>query len=245
MRALAISQQITNRENPSLVKYLSDISRIPMITAEEEVELAIRIKDGDEEALQKLIVANLRFVVSVAKQYQSRGLNLHDLINEGNLGLVKAAAKFDETRGFKFISYAVWWIRQGMLQAIYEKARMVRLPLNKINIINKITDLTSTFEQANQRLPTAEEISNIINFSVTEIKICQEQSAWPISMDQSLRPDESGFSLHDLLQSDHFEGPDENLVNSSLKIEIEELLGILSNREAYIIKKILWNWRRK
>lgn len=236
MRALTISNQITNRENPSLVKYLSDIKHIPMITAEEEVQLAIRIKNGDEEALQKLILSNLRFVVSVAKQYQSRGMNLHDLINEGNIGLVKAASKFDETRGFKFISYAVWWIRQGILQAVYEKARMVRLPLNKISVINKINDLNSSFEQSHQRFPTAEEISDIIDHSVTEINTCLEQDSWTISMDKSLRADEDGYNLHDLLQSDHFERPDEKLVHSSMQMDIQVLLGILSHREAYIIK---------
>ncbi|WP_375324183.1 RNA polymerase sigma factor RpoD/SigA [Flagellimonas sp. GZD32] len=238
MRSLTISKQITNRENPALSKYLTDISRIPMISAEEEVELAIRIRNGDAEALEKLIVSNLRFVVSVAKQYQSRGLNLHDLINEGNLGLVKAASKFDETRGFKFISYAVWWIRQGIIQAVSEKSRIVRLPLNKINVINKINDVTSKFEQSHQRPPTADEISELIDFSIAEIQLCLEHSSWPISMDKSLRPEEDGFSLHDLIASDSFNSPEHNLSHSSLQIEIESVLGLLSHREAYVIKMV-------
>jgi len=171
MRPLSISKQITARDTLSLNKYLGDISRIPMITEEEEVDLAVRIRQGDNMALERLVLANLRFVVSVAKQYQSRGLNLHDLINEGNVGLVRAASKFDETRGFKFISYAVWWIRQGIIQALTEKSRMVRLPLNKINVINKINNVSSHFEQMHQRLPTAEEISEMIDFSVSACMI--------------------------------------------------------------------------
>jgi len=184
MRPLAISKQITKRDTPSLTRYLNDIARIPMITEEEEVELAIRIRNGDVPALEKLVRSNLRFVVSVAKQYQSRGMNLHDLINEGNLGLVKAATKFDETRGFKFISYAVWWIRQGIIQALSEKSRMVRLPLNKINVINKINRASTHFEQVNKRPPTAEEISELIDSSLSEIKLCLKHSSWPISMDE-------------------------------------------------------------
>ncbi|WP_285654767.1 RNA polymerase sigma factor RpoD/SigA [Allomuricauda sp. NBRC 101325] len=237
MRSLTISKQITNRENPTLSNYLNDISRIPMVSAEEEVELAIRIRNGDAVALEKLIVSNLRFVVSVAKQYQSRGLNLHDLINEGNLGLVKAASKFDESRGFKFISYAVWWIRQGIIQAISEKSRIVRLPLNKINVINKINDVTAKFEQSHQRHPTADEMSELIDFSIAEIQLCLEHTSWSISMDKSLRPEENGFSLHDLIESDDF-SPEQNLIHSSLQIEIEGILNQLSNREAYIIKML-------
>ncbi|SDQ71542.1 sigma-70 family RNA polymerase sigma factor [Flagellimonas zhangzhouensis] len=238
MRSLTISKQITNRENPALSKYLNDISRIPMITVDEEVELAIRIRNGDAEALEKLIVSNLRFVVSVAKQYQSRGLNLHDLINEGNLGLVKAASKFDETRGFKFISYAVWWIRQGIIQAVSEKSRIVRLPLNKINVINKINGVTAKFEQSHQRPPTADEMSELIDFSISEIQLCLEHTSWSISMDKSLRPEEEGFSLHDLIESENIDSPEHDLINRSLQIEIEGVMDLLSNREAYVIKML-------
>nr|WP_297782527.1 RNA polymerase sigma factor RpoD/SigA [uncultured Allomuricauda sp.] len=236
MRPLSISKQITKRDTPSLTIYLSDISRIPMITEQEEVELAIRIRDGDIPALEKLVSANLRFVVSVAKQYQSRGMNLHDLINEGNLGLVKAATKFDETRGFKFISYAVWWIRQGIIQALSEKSRMVRLPLNKINVINKINQASSHFEQVNQRTPTAEEISELIDSSLSEIRLCLKHSSWPISMDESLKVGEEGFNLHDIMHSDDTIGPEQNLLKGSLKLELNDILEILNYREAYIIK---------
>ncbi|MBO0343081.1 MAG: RNA polymerase sigma factor RpoD/SigA [Bacteroidota bacterium] len=238
MRALTISKQITNRENHILSKYLNDISRIPMITAEEEVELAVRIRNGDAKALEKLIVSNLRFVVSVAKQYQSRGLTLHDLIMEGNHGLVKAASKYDETRGFKFISYAVWWIRQGIIHAVSDKSRMVRLPLNKINVISKINEVTTKFEQSHQRSPTADEISELIDFSLSEIQLCLEHSSWPISMDKSLRPEEEGFSLYDLIESDGFNSPDQSLVNTSLQIEVNGILELLSNKEAYVIKML-------
>ncbi|RIV30554.1 RNA polymerase sigma factor RpoD/SigA [Flagellimonas lutimaris] len=236
MRPLSISKQITKRDTPSLTLYLSDISRIPMITEQEEVELAIRIRNGDIPALEKLVSANLRFVVSVAKQYQSRGMNLHDLINEGNLGLVKAATKFDETRGFKFISYAVWWIRQGIIQALSEKSRMVRLPLNKINVINKINQASSHFEQVNQRPPTAEEISELIDSSLSEIRLCLKHSSWPISMDESLKVGEEGFNLHDIMRSDDTIGPEQNLLKGSLKLELNDILEILNYREAYIIK---------
>lgn len=236
MRPLAISKQITKRDTPSLNIYLSDIARIPMITEEEEVELAIRIRNGDVLALEKLVKSNLRFVVSVAKQYQSRGMNLHDLINEGNLGLVKAATKFDETRGFKFISYAVWWIRQGIIQALSEKSRMVRLPLNKINVINKINQASSHFEQINQRPPTAEEISELIDSSLSEIQLCLKHSSWPISMDESLKVGEDGFNLHDIMGSDDTIGPEQNLLKGSLRLEIDDILEMLPYREAFIIK---------
>ena len=236
MRPLSISKQITKRDTPSLTLYLSDISRIPRITEQEEVELAIRIRNGDIPALEKLVSANLRFVVSVAKQYQSRGMNLHDLINEGNLGLVKAATKFDETRGFKFISYAVWWIRQGIIQALSEKSRMIRLPLNKINVINKINQASSHFEQVNQRPPTAEEISELIDSSLSEIRLCLKHSSWPISMDESLKVGEEGFNLHDIMRSDDTVGPEQNLLKGSLKLELNDILETLTYREAYIIK---------
>jgi len=207
-----------------------------MVTEEEEVDLAVRIRQGDNEALEKLVSANLRFVVSVAKQYQSRGLNLHDLINEGNVGLVRAASKFDETRGFKFISYAVWWIRQGIIQALTEKSRMVRLPLNKINVINKISNFSSHFEQVHQRPPTAEEISEQIDYSLTEIQICLKHSSWPLSMDEPLKVGDGGLSLHDIMHSDGFGSPEQRLINQSLQLEIDGILEILSYREAYVIK---------
>lgn len=236
MRALAISKQITVRDTPSLTMYLNDISRIPMVSEEEEVELAIRIRNGDTQALERLVLANLRFVVSVAKQYQSRGLNLHDLINEGNLGLVKAATKFDETRGFKFISYAVWWIRQGIIQALTEKSRMVRLPLNKISAINKIKNVSVHFEQLNQRSPTAQEISEMVDFSLSEIETCLKHSSWPISMDESLNVGDGGLSLHDTMRSDGSNNPEIDLIKSSLQVDLEVMLEMLSYREAYIIK---------
>lgn len=207
-----------------------------MITEDEEVDLAVRIREGDHNALERLVSANLRFVVSVAKQYQSRGLNLHDLINEGNLGLVKAAKKFDETRGFKFISYAVWWIRQGIIQALTEKSRMVRLPLNKINVINKIKNISSHFEQVNQRPPIAEEISELIDFSLTEIQICLKHSSWTLSMDEPLKVGDGGLSLHDTMHSDEFDSPEQKLINHSLQQEIDGILNILSYREAFVVK---------
>lgn len=236
MRSLTIAKQITKRDTPALTKYLNDISRIPMITEEEEVELAVRIRKGDAQALDKLVTANLRFVVSVAKQYQSRGLNLHDLINEGNLGLVKAASKFDETRGFKFISYAVWWVRQGIIQALTEKSRMVRLPLNKINVINKINQVSSHFEQIHQRPPSADEISERIDFSLTEIELCLKHSSWPISMDQPLAPGDSSLNLYDKMGSDGSDSPEKDMLSQSLRVEMNDMLEMLSYREAYVIK---------
>jgi len=236
MRPLSISKQITTRDTLSLNKYLGDISRIPLITEEEEVNLAVLIRQGDNKALERLVTANLRFVVSVAKQYQSRGLNLHDLINEGNVGLVRAATKFDETRGFKFISYAVWWIRQGIIQALTEKARIVRLPLNKINVTNKINKVTSHFEQMHQRPPTADEISELIDSSLSEIQICLKHSSWPLSMDEPLGVGDGGLNLHDILRSDEFGSPEQKLINRSLQLEIDGILDILSYREAFVIK---------
>ncbi len=236
MKPLAISNQFTTRESPSLAKYLNDVARIPLITVEEEVDLAARIKLGDTVALDKLISANLRFVVSVAKQYQFRGLNLHDLINEGNLGLVKAAAKFDETRGFKFISYAVWWIRQGIIQALAEKSRIVRLPLNKINVINKINKASLHFEQIHQRSPTAVEMSELIDFSSTEIELCIKHSYWAVSMDEPSKFGDSTLNMHNTIGSDSSSSPEKNLIKGSLEEEIQEILNILPSREAYIIK---------
>ncbi|RKN82450.1 sigma-70 family RNA polymerase sigma factor [Ulvibacterium marinum] len=236
MRPLAISKQITNRDSSSLNKYLNDIGRIPMITTEEEVDLAVRIRQGDTKALERLVSANLRFVVSVAKQYQFKGLYLHDLINEGNLGLVGAATKFDETRGFKFISYAVWWIRQGIIQALTEKSRMVRLPLNKINVINKISKISSHFEQVHQRAPIAEEISELIDFSMDEIQFCLKHSSRAISMDEPLKIGDGDLNLGNIIRSDSSSSPETKLIKDSLASEIEDLLNILPSREAYVIK---------
>ena len=236
MKPLSISKQITMRDSASLTKYLSDISRIPMVTVEEEVDLAVRIRQGDTKALDKLVSANLRFVVSVAKQYQFKGLNLHDLINEGNLGLVKAAIKFDETRGFKFISYAVWWIRQGIIQALAEKSRMVRLPLNKIGAINKIKKATSHFEQVHQRPPIAEEISELIDYSLDEIQVCLKNSSWSISMDAPLGNGDGELQLNDVIPSDSSSSPEKKLIEDSLESEIHKILKILPSREAYLLK---------
>ncbi|GGG38232.1 RNA polymerase sigma factor RpoD [Croceivirga lutea] len=233
MKPLTISKQITNRDSPSLIKYLNDVGRIPMITSEEEVNLAVIIRQGDKKALEKLVSANLRFVVSVAKQYQFRGLILHDLINEGNLGLVKAAEKFDETRGFKFISYAVWWIRQGMIQAISEKSRIVRLPLNKLEALNKIS---SQFEQLNQREPSAQEISELTDLSMNEIQFCLTNGSSTLSMDDSLKNIDGELIYRDIMRSDSSTNPENKLFSDSMKSEIEKLLNILPSRESYIIK---------
>jgi len=237
MRPLSIAKQVTNRVGESLKRYLADVGRIPMITEDEEVELAILIRNGDNLALEKLVTANLRFVISVAKQYQGRGLKLLDLINEGNLGLVRAATRFDETRGFKFISYAVWWIRQGILQALTETTRMVRLPLNKISVINKITKASSNFEQIHQRLPYAEEISELIDVSLAEVQLCMKHSMWPMSMDESLNTDGDNFTLYEVLSSGNLENPEKGLIENSLRTELEGVLDMLSDREAYVLKK--------
>jgi RNA polymerase primary sigma factor len=237
MRPLSITKQVTNRVGESLKRYLADVGRIPMITEDEEVELAILIRNGDNLALEKLVTANLRFVISVAKQYQGRGLKLLDLINEGNLGLVRASTRFDETRGFKFISYAVWWIRQGILQALTETTRMVRLPLNKISVINKITKASSNFEQIHQRLPYAEEISELIDVSLAEVQLCMKHSMWPMSMDESLNTDGDNFTLYEVLSSGNLENPEKGLIENSLRTELEGVLDMLSDREAYVLKK--------
>ena len=235
MRQLKISKQITNREDASLDKYLQEISKIELISAEEEVELAIKIRNGDQRALDKLASANLRFVVSVAKQYQNKGLTLPDLINEGNLGLVKAAKRFDETRGFKFISYAVWWIRQSIMQALAEQSRIVRLPLNKIGAINKINRASAFLEQSLQRLPSVDEIADVVEISITEIKQCMKSSGRHISMDAPLREGED-FSLYDIMKSGESPNPENNLLNDSLKIEINTVLRTLTDRESDVIK---------
>ncbi len=235
MRQLKIIKQVTNRETPSLDKYLHEIGKVVLINAEEEVELARKIKMGDGVALDKLVRANLRFVVSVAKQYQNQGLSLPDLINEGNLGLIKAAQRFDETRGFKFISYAVWWIRQSILQALAEQARIVRLPLNKIGSINKINKAFSELEQKYEREPTVLEIAQALELAPGDVKDTLSSSSRHVSMDAPITQDEEG-SLYDLIQNPEAISPDGGLINDSLCREIDRALSTLTDREAIIIK---------
>ena len=235
MRQLKITKQVTNRETTSLDKYLQEIGKVDLITAEEEVELAQRVKQGDQLALEKLTKANLRFVVSVAKQYQNQGLTLPDLINEGNLGLIKAAQRFDETRGFKFISYAVWWIRQSILQALAEQSRIVRLPLNKIGSINKINKTYAFLEQSHERPPSAEEIANELDMTINDVKESMKNSGRHVSMDAPLVEGEDS-NLYDVLRSGESPNPDKELIHESLRTEIERALETLTPREADVIK---------
>ena len=235
MRQLKITKQVTNRETASLDKYLQEIGKFDLITAEEEVELAQKIRAGDTNALDKLTKANLRFVVSVAKQYQNQGLTLPDLINEGNLGLIKAAKRFDETRGFKFISYAVWWIRQSILQALAEQSRIVRLPLNKIGSINKINKMYAFLEQANERVPSAEEIAKELDMTVSDVKESMKNSGRHVSMDAPLVEGEDS-NLYDVLRSGESPNPDRNLLHESLRTEIERALETLTPREADVVR---------
>ena len=237
MRQLKIAKQVTNRETASLDKYLQEIGRVDLITADEEVELARKIKAGDRIALERLTKANLRFVVSVAKQYQNQGLALPDLINEGNLGLIKAAERFDETRGFKFISYAVWWIRQSILQALAEQARIVRLPLNKIGNINKINRAYSELEQKLERPPSADELAEFLNVTPEEVKQTLSQNGRHISMDAPLvEGDESSSSMYDVLMNDTLPGPEKELVVESLRKDIERSLSTLTAREGDVVR---------
>ncbi len=235
MRQLKISKQVTNRDTQSLDRYLREIGQVELLTADDEVNLARAIKNGDQAALDKLVRANLRFVVSVSKQYQNQGLSLPDLINEGNLGLIKAAQRFDETRGFKFISYAVWWIRQSILQALAEQARIVRLPLNKIGSINKISKTFSKLEQDFEREPTAEEIATALDLTPNEVKRSMEIVGKHVSIDAPLT-DSEDVSMSDMLESSDTPGPDKNLLNDSLRKEIERTLTTLSRRESDIIR---------
>lgn len=235
MRQLKIAKQVTNREALSLDKYLHEIGRVDLVTAEEEADLAKRIKKGDKDALEKLIKANLRFVVSVAKQYQNQGLSLPDLINEGNLGLIKAAQRYDETRGFKFISYAVWWIRQAILQALAEQARIVRLPLNKIGSITKINKTFVKLEQEFQREPTVEEVANILDTSSEIVEDAFKVSLHQVSMDAPIH-DEDGNSLYDVLLNTDSPSPDNGLMKNSLSKEIDRTLSTLGEREADVIR---------
>jgi RNA polymerase primary sigma factor len=233
MKQLKISKQITNRESQSLDKYLLDISRIELLTPEEEVDLAVKIAGGDDAALNKLVKANLRFVVSVAKQYQNQGLTLGDLINEGNIGLIKAAKRFDVTRGFKFISYAVWWIRQSILQALAEQARIVRLPLNRVGNISKFSKAVSSLEQQLEREPSPEELAEILEIAVEEVKETMKISGRHISMDTPFVPGEDK-SLKDILPSE-VEDPDGGMIRDSLCQEVKRALAALTPREADVL----------
>ncbi len=235
MRQLKITKQVTNRESKSLDKYLQDISKIALITAEEEVELAQRIKKGDQKALDTLTTSNLRFVVSVAKQYQNQGLKLPDLINEGNAGLVKAAKRFDETRGFKFISYAVWWIRQAILSALAKQSRIVRLPLNKIGSISKINKAYSYLEQENQRPPSPQEIANNLDLTVDDVKQSMSASGKHVSMDAPFKEGEDS-NLYDVVQGKESPKPDASLMQESLNLEVNRVLETLSEKEAEVIR---------
>jgi len=235
MRQLKISKQFTNRENKSLDKYLNEISKVEMITPTEEVELAIKIKKGDQKALEKLVNANLRFVVSVAKQYQNQGLTLGDLINEGNMGLIKAAQRFDETRGFKFISYAVWWIRQSILQALADQSRLVRLPLNKVGSLSKISSTSVELEQRFERRVTDFEIAEELNITAAEVASTLSSSSKHISIDAPINEEEDA-SLLTILPNDHEPDPDKGLLHESLQTEISRVVSILSEKEREIIK---------
>ncbi|EMR04483.1 sigma-70 family RNA polymerase sigma factor [Cesiribacter andamanensis] len=234
MRQLKISKQITNRESQSLDKYLQEIGKVDLLTPDEEVELAKRIRQGDQMALEKLTKANLRFVVSVAKQYQNQGLSLGDLINEGNLGLIKAAQRFDETRGFKFISYAVWWIRQSILQALAEQSRIVRLPLNRVGSLNKISKTFSELEQKYEREPSPEELAESLEVSTNEVVDTMRISGRHVSMDAPFVQGEEN-SLLDVLENDSEETPDAELMNDSLRREVQRALSTLTQREADVI----------
>jgi len=235
MRQLKISKQVTNRDTPSLDKYLQEIGKVELISPEEEVVLARRIRSGDIAALKKLVNANLRFVVSVAKQYQNQGISLPDMINEGNLGLMKAAQRFDETRGFKFISYAVWWIRQAILQALAEQSRIVRLPVNKIGSINKINRAFARLEQVYEREPSSQEIAEMLEMIAEDVKDAIKTNGRTVSMDAPISAEEDN-NMYDLLQSTDTPSPDKNLINESLAYEIERALNTLSPRESKVLK---------
>lgn len=234
MRQLKISESITNRETASLNQYLSDIAKIPMVTPQEEVILTQKIREGDQAALEKLTTANLRFVVSVAKQYQSSGLTLGDLINEGNVGLVKAAKRFDETKGFKFISYAVWWIRQSILSAIGEQSRMVRLPLNQVGDLSKISKASSKLEQIFERQPTAEELADDLDTTVEKVNNSLAHSGRHLSYDTPFSSEEDN-TLLDVLQSSE-PGTDKQMMNESLSIEVADSMRILGEKEREVLE---------
>jgi RNA polymerase primary sigma factor len=235
MRQLKIIKQVTNREDLSIDKYLDEISKIKLITANEEADLAKRIHNGDLNARNCLINANLRFVISVSKQYQNLGLSFADLINEGNLGLIEAAQRFDETRGFKFISYAVWWIRQSIMQALAENTRIVRLPLNRISHINKIKKIIAELEQKHERVPTIFEITQALELTSTDVKVAIENAGRHISMDAPVVQGEEG-NMYDVLLNEDASSPDKELLTDSLRKEIERTLNKLTSREAEIIR---------
>jgi RNA polymerase primary sigma factor len=232
---MKIVKQFTNRESQSLDKYLQDIGKVDLLTPEQEIELAVRIKKGDQSAMEKLTKANLRFVVSVAKQYQNQGLSLGDLINEGNLGLIKSVRRFDETRGFKFISYAVWWIRQSILQALAEQSRIVRLPLNRVGALNKIGKAYSNLKQEFEREPSAEEMAEALEMDVTEIADAMKLSSKQVSVDAPFSFGEEN-SLLDVIQNDQQPSPDNELISESLKAEVKSVLAMLPEREAEVIR---------
>ena len=235
MRQLKITKQITNRDSKSLEKYFKEISKIDLITADEEVELARRIREGDQKALDALVSANLRFVVSAAKQYQNRGLRLTDLINEGNLGLVKAAKRFDETRGFKFISYAVWWIRQSILQALSNTSRVIRLPQNKIATNTKIYQVYSILEQTYQRPPSPTEIASELDISVSKVKSSIKSSVKHISLDAPFKEGESS-SLYNVLESRKLNSPDKEMIDESLETDIDQVLNKIPERQSDVLR---------
>ncbi len=232
---MRIVKQFTNRESQSLEKYFQEISKVDLLSAEQEIELAVRMKNGDQSAMELLTRANLRFVVSVAKQYQNQGLSLGDLINEGNIGLIKAARRFDETRGFKFISYAVWWIRQSILQALAEQSRIVRLPLNRVGAINKIGKAYSNLKQEFEREPSQEEIAQALEMDVEEISNTMQIFGKQVSVDAPFSFGEEN-SLLDVIQNDQQPAPDNELISESLKTEIKNVLAILPEREAEVIR---------
>jgi RNA polymerase primary sigma factor len=234
-KKVKISKQYTNRESQSLDKYLQEIGKVDLLSPQEEIDLARRIKKGDQKALEKLTKANLRFVVSVAKQYQNQGLSLGDLINEGNLGLIKAAKRFDETRGFKFISYAVWWIRQSILQALAEQSRIVRLPLNRVGALNKIGKAFSTLEQEFEREPSASELAEELDMSLFEVSDTLKISGRHLSMDAPFAQGEDNRLL-DVIQDNRQPAPDSGLLEQSLKEEVKRALATLSERESQVIK---------
>ncbi len=236
MRQLKINKQITQRTEESVSRYFQDIAKYPMVTPDEEVELAMRIRKGNDYALEKLVVANLRFVISVAKQFQNQGLSLQDLINEGNYGLVKAAKKFDEKRGFKFISYAVWWIRQSIIQAISDQNRIVRLPLNRLSSINKITRAITCLEQKLEREPSDTEIADYLHISKDEVKLANRIKNRQVSFDKPLsREDNNEYSLYDVMQTENMPSPDNDLMKDSVAKDIKRALNKLTEREAEIL----------
>jgi len=232
---MRIVKQFTNRESQSLDKYLQEIGKVGLLSLEEEIQLTIRMKNGDQSAMEKLTKANLRFVVSVAKQYQNQGLSLGDLINEGNLGLIKAVRRFDETRGFKFISYAVWWIRQSILQALAEQSRIVRLPLNRVGALNKIGKAYSNLKQEFEREPSADEIAQILEMDIDEISETLRVSGKSVSVDAPFSTNDEN-SLLDVIENDQQPSPDNELISESLKQEIKNILSELSEREAEVIR---------